>query len=82
MIINEETLRHMPRSTALHVAAATAVGALNLAVAANFHAPWITSGHRRLLVSALVAWPVLVAVPAFVIALIAATGLALTQRRA
>jgi hypothetical protein len=59
-------------STALRVAAAVAVGAFLLAAAANVnHHP---AGRNRSLSLALVAWPLLIMIPAFVAALIA-TGL-------
>ena len=70
-----------PRVTALHTALAVAVGAFGLAVAANFHEVWVASSYRRSLALALVAWPALTAVPAFVVALVTAYGLALTRRR-
>jgi hypothetical protein len=64
-------LHNPPRRTALHVAAAVALGALGLAVGANLHSLSIpsTTGHRRLLLVALAAWPVLTALPAFLVAL-------------
>ncbi len=70
-----------PRITASHASMAVAVGALALAVAANVHGQWVASSHQRLLAFALVAWPALTAVPAFVVALVAAAGLALRRRR-
>src|SRR2546430_6039361 len=51
-------LGNSPRATALHAAGAIAVGAFALAVAANVHGLWADSSHQRLLVFALVAWPV------------------------
>jgi hypothetical protein len=65
-----------PRITASHTALSVAVGAFGLAVAANIHALRTASGNHRLLAVALVVWPVLAAVPAFVVALAAAAGLA------
>jgi len=73
-------LGNSPRTTALHAAGAVAVGAFALAVAANVHGLWAGSSHQRLLVFALVAWPVLTAVPAFVVALVATAGLKLWRR--
>ena len=70
-----------PRVTALHTALAVAVGAFGLAVAANFHEVWAASGYRRSLALALVAWPALTALPAFIVALVTAYGLAMTRRR-
>ena len=68
-------LRNPPRRSALHVAAAVALGALGLAVGANVHSLSVpsTPGHRRLLLIALAAWPAMTAVPAFLVALAAAT---------
>jgi len=76
----EYFLGDSPRSTALHAAGAVAVGAFALAVAANVHGQLADSNHQRLLVFALVAWPVLTAVPAFVVALVTAAGLGLWRR--
>src|SRR5256714_3191034 len=53
-----------PRGTALHAAGAVALGAFGLALAANIH--WLfaaTHGQQSPLI-ALVAWPVITAVPA------------------
>ena len=71
----EYFLGDSPRSTALNAAGAVAVGAFALAVTANIHGRLVGSNHQRLLVFALVAWPALTAVPAFVVALVAAAGL-------
>jgi hypothetical protein len=68
--------RSSPRTTALHVSLAVAAGAFALAMAANIHALRTASGNHRLLAIALVVWPVLGAVPAFVVALAAALELA------
>jgi len=73
-------LRNSALTTALHTSLAAALGAFALAVAANVHAQRVTSSHQRLLAFSLVAWPVLTAVPAFVVALIAAAGLGLRRR--
>ena len=70
-----------PRAAASHAALAVAVGAFGLAVAANVHELWAAAGYRRALALALVAWPALAALPAFVVALVAAYGLALARRR-
>jgi hypothetical protein len=69
-------LRSSPRGTALHAAVAVALGAFALAAAANIHAITSGTGNQRLLAWALVIWPVMTGVPAFVVALIAAAGLA------
>src|SRR5207249_11455698 len=70
-----------PRITASHAALAVALGAFLLAVAATVHAVMVPSHApywRHLL--ALVAWPLLTGVPAFVVALVAAAGLGLWRR--
>ena len=65
-------LRHSPGPAALHVACAVALGAFGLAVGANIHSLTIasTTQHRRLLLLALVIWPVMTALPAFLVALV------------
>jgi hypothetical protein len=59
-------LRDSPRSIALHVGAAVAVGALGLAIAATVHA--LSIAQPRYLI-ALVAWPTITAFPAVLVAL-------------
>jgi hypothetical protein len=66
---------YSPRSTALHTSSAAALGAFGLAVAANVHALRTDSGNQVLLALALVLWPILTAVPAFLVALAVATVL-------
>jgi vacuolar-type H+-ATPase subunit I/STV1 len=73
-------LQNRPVVTASHAAAAVAFGAFALAVAANIHAMSVASANRRLLAIALVAWPVLAAIPAFLVALAATAVLARTRR--
>ncbi len=73
-------LQSAPRLTAWHTSAAVALGAFGLAVAARVHAHVTATGNPRLITFALVAWPLLTGLPAFVVALIAATGLALRRR--
>jgi phosphoglycerol transferase MdoB-like AlkP superfamily enzyme len=74
-------LRDSPATTAFHASLGVALGAFGLAVAANVKAQSSASihGHSLLLV-ALVAWPLLTAVPAFAVALGAAALLALRRR--
>ena len=64
-------LQNSPPSAALHVALAVALGAFGLAVGANIHSLSLgsTNEHRRLLVLALGLWPVITALPAFLVAL-------------
>ena len=73
-------LGNSPLITASHASMAVAVGAFALAVAANVHGQQVGSSHQHLLRFALVAWPVLTAVPAFAVALVAAAALALRRR--
>ena len=71
-----------PRPTALHAAGAVALGAFGLALAANVH--WLiaeTHGRPPPLL-ALPVWPVITAIPAFVVALAVATVLARFSRHA
>jgi len=64
-------LRSSPRSGALHVGLAVALGAFGLALGANIHSLRLgsTSEHRRLLLLALGLWPIITALPAFLVAL-------------
>lgn len=67
IVFEQVHLRSSPRITALHVSSAAAVGAFGLAVAAN-----IQGGHRSLLLAlSLGIWPVMIALPAFFVALVA-----------
>ncbi|MGB2866907.1 MAG: hypothetical protein WBD36_00525 [Bacteroidota bacterium] len=77
----QSRLGHPHRITAFHVSMAAALGAFGLAVAANIHELWATPGYRSLLAVALVVWPIMTGVPAFLVALAAAAGLARVQRR-
>jgi hypothetical protein len=68
-------LGNAPRKTALHAAAAVAIGAFGGAVAANIHALTAKTGNHASLALALVIWPVLAGLPALVVAWAAAFGL-------
>jgi len=68
--------QNSPRRTALQAAASVALGAFGLAVAANIHALTTGTGNQRLLAFALVIWPLLTGVPAFVVAFVATALLA------
>jgi hypothetical protein len=72
-------LRSPSRTTALHVSLAVALGAFGLAVAATLHAHEM---HKHFPAFALVLWPVLIALPAFVVALAAAAVLTRARRSA
>jgi len=69
-------LRSSPRRTALHASLSVALGAFGIAAAANIHALTAGTSNQRLLALALVIWPIITGVPAFVVALVAAAGLA------
>ena len=73
-------LRNTARPTAWHASAAVAFGAFALAVAANIHDLGSASGYRPRMLIALVAWPLLTAVPAFIVALVVAAGLGVKRR--
>jgi hypothetical protein len=63
-------LQNSPSSAALHVAFAVALGAFGLAVGANIHS--LSAGstqHRHFLFLSLGIWPVITALPAFLVAL-------------
>ncbi|HMJ26387.1 MAG TPA: hypothetical protein VK475_11180 [Pyrinomonadaceae bacterium] len=75
-------LCNSPLKTATHVSIAVALGAFALAVKANVHGLSVGTSNQRLLVVALAAWPLITAVPAFVVALVAAGILPLRRRRA
>src|SRR6266511_1881487 len=67
-------LRNAARSTARHASVAVAFGAFALALAANVQDLASASGYRPRMLIALVAWPLLTAVPAFIVALVVAFG--------
>ena len=71
-----------PRATALHAAMAVALGAFLLAVAATVHKVMVVSHapYWRFLL-ALVVWPIITAVPAFLVALTVAAVLARLPRK-
>lgn len=66
-------VQHSPRSTAFNTAVAVGVGAFLLAVAGMINAMASRSSIQATWYLALVAWPVFTAIPAFLVALIAAT---------
>jgi hypothetical protein len=76
--------RNSPRSTALHSAVAVALGAFGLAIAATLHrASSAGSGaHLRLYALALVAWPLVTASPAFIVALVVTSVIGWFEKRA
>jgi hypothetical protein len=66
--------------TAWHTAMAVALGGFGLALAANIHELGSASAFRPRLLIALIAWPALTGVPAFIVAVIAVAGLKLISR--
>jgi hypothetical protein len=75
-------LHNTPSRAALHVSMAVALGAFALAVWINVHAHWDASSHRSPLAPlALVVFPAVTGVPAFVVALVAVSVLARARRR-
>ena len=73
-------LGNSPRVSAWHASIAVAIGGFALALSANIHDLWSPSGYRPRMLIALVAWPLLTGVPAFVVALAVAAGLNLRRR--
>ena len=72
-------LRNTTLLTAWHVSLAAAFGGLALALAANIHDLFSAAGYRPRMLVALIAWPLLTGVPAFIVALGIAAGLALRR---
>ena len=82
IVYEQVRLRSSPRITALHVSAAAGLGAFGLAVAANVHALNVSPQQvPLLLILSLAIWPVMTALPAFVVALVAAILFARVWRR-
>ena len=78
-----EQFRHQSshRTTALRASIAAAIGACGLAASANIHWWTTTSSYKRSLLLSLVAWPLLVIIPAFGAALIGSIVLDRIYRR-
>lgn len=74
-------LLYSPRVTATHVAIAVAIGAFGLALMANINDLSSPSGYRPRMLVALLAWPLLTGVPAFLVALIVTAGLTVGRKR-
>lgn len=60
-------------ASSLHVALAVAIGAFALALSANIHSLFVASSNRLLLRASVLIWPVMTALPAFVVAFAATT---------
>jgi hypothetical protein len=76
------TLGYSSRVTAVHTALAVAVGAFALALAGMMHSLSTESGIRPAWLLALVAWPAVTAIPAFLVALVIGMALARLPRSA
>lgn len=63
-------MRYSATSTALHAALGAALGALGLAISATIHGYAVSSPHLRAVKLSLLIWPIITAVPAFVVALL------------
>jgi len=75
-------LRNSPPRAALHVAIAVALGAFALAVWVNVHAHWVASSHQSPLAPlALIVFPAVTGVPAFVVGFVVLAVLARMHRR-
>lgn len=74
-------VRSSPRIAAWHAAAAVALGAFGLAVAANVHGYLSPTPSRHSISVALLAWPLLCGLPAFVVALAASVVLSRARPR-
>ena len=77
IVYEQVRLRSSSRTTALHAALAAGLGAFGLAVAARLHAQ-ATQHHFPAIAIAI--WPVMTALPAFVVALAAAAVLTRARR--
>ena len=64
-----------PRLAATHAAAAVAIGSFGLAVMGMINSLSTDTGFRLVWIVALIAWPAITAIPAFVVAYIAAAML-------
>jgi hypothetical protein len=76
-------LQNPPDPAALHIVLAVALGGFGLAVGANIHtlSTASSSRHRHLLRLSLAIWPVITALPAFLVALVTNIVLAWALRR-
>ena len=75
------TLRSAPMKTALRAATGVALGGCFLAAAAMIRAQLVGADRLAGYLIALVAWPAITAIPAFIVALAATALLARTQPR-
>lgn len=81
IIYEQERLRSPATTAALHAALGAALGAFGLAAAANIHSVMAAQQqHAFALRLSLVIWPVMAALPAFLVALVAALLFARIRR--
>ena len=73
-------LNSAPLMTAWHTSLAVAIGGFALAVKANIHDLLAPAGYRPRMLIALLAWPILTAVPAFAVALVVAAVFTVVTR--
>jgi len=73
-------LRNRPLIVAWHTSLAVALGSFLLAVSANINSFRVANSQHGLLAIALVVWPLMTGIPAFVVALIATSGLHFFRR--
>ena len=74
-------LRSPRVTTAFHAALAVALGTFLLAAASMIHGQASGASHQSRRALALVLWPILAAVPAFIVAFGSAAALSIRQRR-
>ena len=74
-------LRSTTRTAAWHTAIGVALGGFGLALAANIHELAAATSYRPKMVIALIAWPLITAVPAYIAALAIAAGLGAMRTR-
>jgi hypothetical protein len=74
------SLGNRPLIVGLHTALAVALGAFLLAVSANIRSIGVATSNHPLLAIALVVWPLMTGIPAFVVALITVGGLHFFRR--
>jgi hypothetical protein len=82
IVLEHFRFRNPAGRTAFHVALSVALGGLGLAVAANVHALSAGTGNRSLLGLALVLWPLITGVPAFLVAFLIAALLGWLKKEA
>jgi hypothetical protein len=75
------SLANRPPIVALHTSLAVAFGGFLLALAANINSFRVANSKHGLLALALIIWPVMTGIPAFVVALITAAGLKFIRRK-